>query len=687
MKLSRKITAYIVILVLFVSIGIGLTSTVLAYRVVIKMAEQSLTMQAETGRKLLDETIFSQLIILQEIAGKPAVETLDWASQKAGLRDDVERLGYLDFGIIDPDGTTRYVLGDETANLGERDYVKKAFQGIPNVSDVLISKVINKPVVMFAVPITVDGTVRQVLVARRDGNALSDITNTMGFGESGYAYLINGNGVIISHKNTDLVMEQFNPLTKVSEDKSLKSIANAFEKMLRGGTGVVTYTFNDIEVEAGYVPIESLDWIFIVTIETKELFAGINTLLVFVTICTAVFIVLSILVALFIGKSISKPLSAMMPVLKSVSGGNLTRKFDIHSKDEIGAMAESFDQSIAGLAQMVSTAKNSTNSLDKMADTLSDQMSETASAMNQMTASISNVKKQTVNQAASVTETAATMAEIKNQTDKLNSLIEGQAAAITESSAAIEEMVANINSVTKILQKSEQSMNELLKASEIGKTEILQVTEIIKNIEADSEGLMEANNVIQSIASQTNLLSMNASIEAAHAGESGKGFAVVADEIRKLAENSSVQGKSVSTVLKGLKERINNAVGVSNKAQMQFAQILELLSQVQNHETVIKNAMEEQNTGSFQVLDSIREINSITSEVKDASVLMTSGSENILDEMKRVTDITHEMKNVMDEMTESMQSINQAVQAVSRIAQETRESVNTLSDEVDKFVV
>ncbi len=687
MKLSSKIVVYIVVLVLVIAAGLGFTSVFIANRVVNKMAEQSLKMQAELGEKLVNERITSQLAILQEVANRPEVKSLDWETQRENLRDDVQRLGYLEFGIITPDGNTQYVLEDNPTNLGERDYVQKAFRGIPNVSDVIISKAIMKPVVMFAVPITVDGTVREVMVGRKDGNALSEITNTMGFGKSGYAYLINTKGVIISHKNQVYVMNQFSPIEESKEDPSLNSLADAFKIIINQKNGIVSYNYNKADVTAGFFPVESMDWIFVVTIDKDELLKEVDTLRYFIFAGGLIFLAIGIIFALIIGRSISKPLSSMIPVLESVSQGNLTRTIAIKSKDELGVIASTFNGSLAGLSQMVSTTKDAALRLDTMADDLTKKMKETVESMDHISATISGVKEHARNQSDSVAETNKTMEEIRNHTDKLNELISNQASAIVESSAAIEEMVANINSVSEILRKSAASMEELLQASEVGRKEIQEVTEIIKTIDDDSDGLIEASSVIQNIAQQTNLLSMNAAIEAAHAGETGKGFAVVAEEIRKLAENSSTQGKSITMVLNNLKQRISGAVGVSDKAQLQFGRIVELLTQVQNHEQVIKNAMEEQSIGSGQILEAMKSINEITSQVKEGSHKMLEGSTDILREMKKVITTTEQVDGAMDDMSVSMGAIHTAVQGVNTVTQETKSSIDLLSDEVEKFTV
>ncbi len=687
MKLSTRIVTNIVVLVLLICLGIGITGILISYSVVNKIARESLITQAEMAKKLVEMEIESRLALLLDVVDKPELRSLDWRIQQQELINDVERLDYLDLGVMDADGTVRYVLGNETTNLGDRNYAIKALQGIPNVSDVLISRVTDKPVMMFAVPIKNDGEIRQILIGRKDGFFLSEITSPMKFGESGYTYLINRNGVVIAHDNKDYVINEFSPIKAAKEDPSMNSLGEAFSFIIANDKGVVDYDFNNLEVVTGFSSSDNTDWILVTTMAKNELLSGIYTHSTFVIFGTLVLLLAGIIIALIIGRSISKPIATMVPILENVSEGNLTKRVQIKSKDELGFIADTFNQSIEGLSQIVSTTKNAAGKLDAMSNDLISRMNDTMTSMDRIGKNIQKVKEQARSQSESVSETNKTMGGIKNLTDDLNNLISSQASAIVESSAAIEEMVANIKSVTDILQKSAASMEYLLKASDSGKQEIQRITGIIKTIEDDSDGLIEASNVIQNIAQQTNLLSMNAAIEAAHAGESGKGFSVVAGEIRKLAENSSEQGKSITAVLNNLKQRINSAVEVSDKAQEQFAQIFDLVKQVQEHETTIKHAMEEQTIGSGQILEAVKAINDITSQVKDGSGNMIAGSEEVLREMQNVIVTTHEVDISMDDMSTNLGDINNAIQSVNALTQETKSSIDMLSGEVEKFIV
>ena len=401
-------------------------------------------------------------------------------------------------------------------------------------------------------------------------------------------------------------------------------------------------------------------------------------------------LVFSVFLALLITGSIVSPVRNVVAYTAQMATGDFSHTVPdtfLRRGDEMGDLFRAFSSMLANIRNLLVAINTETASLSGDGHELSSNMTETAASMNQITAITLSMKNRTLNQAASVTETHATLEAIQKNIVQLNTLIENQAANVVQSSSSNEEMVANIKSVVGILKNNSVSMEKLIKASEEGKDGIFEVSSFMNGIEKDSEGLLEAVDVIQGIASQTNLLAMNAAIEAAHAGTAGKGFAVVADEIRKLAENSASEGKKISGVLGNLKEQIKTVTLSSGKTQDQFEQILVLLGEVRNQETVIKDAMEEQDIGGGQVLDAMQEINGITAKVKDSSKEMLNGSTEVLVEMKGLAGTTEEMSNAMDEIATGTEQINKAIQSVSEIARNTQNSISRLSLEVGKFTL
>ncbi|MCL2230521.1 MAG: methyl-accepting chemotaxis protein, partial [Treponema sp.] len=222
---------------------------------------------------------------------------------------------------------------------------------------------------------------------------------------------------------------------------------------------------------------------------------------------------------------------------------------------------------------------------------------------------------------------------------------------------------------------------------EIGRTGLQEVSNDIQEIARESEGLMEINSVMDNIASQTNLLSMNAAIEAAHAGEAGKGFAVVADEIRKLAENSGEQSKTIGTVLKKIKESIDKITLSTGNVLTKFEAIDSGVKTVSDHESNIRNAMEEQAQGSQQILEAITQLNGITQDVKSESTEMLEGSKEVIQESKNLEMVTQEITGGMNEMAAGTEQINNAINRVNEISANNRDSIETLVKEISRFKV
>jgi methyl-accepting chemotaxis protein len=669
MKISLKVSLIAGALVLFFMGGMALVSNMIASEIMEKTAKKSLQNQAKIAAQLVaDGVIKADLNVLYELANRARTKTLVWETQLDSLLPEIDRLGYLDFGIVGLDGMARYIKDGSISNLADRDYIVKALAGQMVVSDVLISRVIGKPVVMFAAPIFVDDRVAGALIGRRDGAVLTDLTRHIGLGDTGYVYMINSTGTVICHPATDLVYDQFNPLE--AEDPSLHSLAVFFKDVLAGRNEVGEYNFNGKTLIGASAGVPGTDWFLIGTVEKKEFFFEINQMLVkTLAIGAAAAVAAVFILILVLSFALILPIKAV--VAAAISLAEL--KFDIDiprdRKDEIGDVQRAFHTIRDELKATLTGINNEHMGQKNISGNLHISIQESSDGLAVITRNMESVQNKTDVQMDSVIQTAESVEGIIKHIRSLENAVDVQAETISRSSESIERMVGDIDSVRSVVHQAHETTGNLSQSSGMGQKMLNKLMEELTRIADQSAFLENANAALVNIAAQTSILAMNAAIEAAHAGEAGKGFAVVAGEVRSLAELSNKESESISTEIKNMRTGIENMRQVSTGTVETLGSMFTEVNDMQSSLNSVNTAVETQASNGAQVLKALTSLRETTDQVR-------TGSDEIQKESDAIHNVIENLKNISKDVNDSILDVQEASKKIAEslnIAQKVAE--------------
>ncbi len=244
-----------------------------------------------------------------------------------------------------------------------------------------------------------------------------------------------------------------------------------------------------------------------------------------------------------------------------------------------------------------------------------------------------------------------------------------QAAQMQSAAAAVEQMTAAISEVSESTQRAateadntmtsaqngQQVVNTMVEAIQRLEQEVSESQQVIKTLSEDSQAISKILLTINDIADQTNLLALNAAIEAARAGESGRGFAVVADEVRQLAQRVQASTGEIQSVIGRLETNTENAVHTmernkalagenvehANKASMSLTDIVENVGVINDLNTQIASAAEEQSAVTMNIQENV---NSLSESAK----VIDERSQEALESSAQLTTLGGEIKSLGD---------------------------------------
>ncbi|HHU75913.1 MAG TPA: methyl-accepting chemotaxis protein [Firmicutes bacterium] len=504
------------------------------------------------------------------------------------------------FVMVSSGGELDYLI-----DLSERDYFQEAAGGNASVGEIVSSKVTGNEVFTIAVPMMTDmGVVEGVLVATLNfDDVVGKHVQKVRVGESGYAWMVDSQGLVISHPDEEHVLK-----TNLIEEAN-EEFSQMVREMAGGATGESFYTFEGVQKFSAYSPAGI--WSLAFTMDVSEYMAPARQIRNSIIIVAIIFIIAGLMIANYISGQIGNPIIAMMQAMKRAEKGDLTVSVLVKGSDEIGQLSQSFNAMIVGQKNIITKVLESASSV--------------ASASQELN--------------AAVEESNATMEEISTIVESVIALkAKGIAAASNEASQSG-------RSTREIAEKGATDIREAAGGMQLISNSTKEVGEVITELFGASEKIGMIIETITNIAEQTNMLALNAAIEAARAGEQGQGFTVVAEEVRKLAEGSSDAAGEIAGLIMNVQEITENAVkkmseaggtvqdgvGLAKAAQEGFDNIRQAIGQVVLLIEQMATAAREQSASIEEISSSTEEQTAVLEEVTATTGQLANMAEELND--------------------------------------------------------
>jgi methyl-accepting chemotaxis protein len=323
-----------------------------------------------------------------------------------------------------------------------------------------------------------------------------------------------------------------------------------------------------------------------------------NRVAMLASLCVA----LGVFIAVWLTRSITRPIHDAVTAARRVADGDLTGQIDVKSRDEIGQLQQALKDMNGNLLRIVGDIRSGTEAI------------------------------------------ATSSSEIASGNQDLSSRTEQQASSLEETASSMEELTSTVKQNADNAQQANQLAMTAADVAVKGGQVVSQVVDTMSDIDASSKKIVDIIAVIDGIAFQTNILALNAAVEAARAGEQGRGFAVVATEVRSLAQRSAAAAKEIKDLIGDSVAKVETGTALVDQAGKTMEDVVSSIRRVTDIVAEISAASKEQSAGIEQVNQAIAQMDQVTQQNAALVEEAAAASQSMHDQSRQLSRTVSEFR-------------------------------------------
>ncbi|NWF72656.1 MAG: HAMP domain-containing protein [Nitrospirae bacterium] len=560
----------------------------------------------------------------------------------------------------------------------------------------------------FSAPVYRDGKIVAYWSNRAKFSIVEDILRSAqqimksaGFLESA-AILLDKDGKILMnydpvYTGTDQIRHDFTAL--MTDNLATRGVTAATGAVM-GKSGFATdpHPRTGVPQMIGYTHLKGalgypgMNWSVLLVVDHADAIGDARAINRNVLIAIIVCLVITLIAGIFIGRIGVRGISRVSEAVAKLAGGALDTRVSVTSKDEIGTLAQAFNQ--MGMQIQEKVAKEAEQSvkmeqfmleaqrvLANLAQgNLTDQMKNACEGnLEQIKTSLNSTVSKLRMTLTAVRESAESVAtgadEIIKGNEDLSQRTSQQAASLEETSSAMEEITSTVKQSADNAKQANQLAMAARDVANKGGAVTTKAVEAMAEINKSSKKIADIITVIDEIAFQTNLLALNAAVEAARAGEHGRGFAVVATEVRNLAQRSAQAAKEIKGLIHESIARVTEGSDLVNRSGKTLEEIVASVKHVSDIIAEISAASQEQASGIDQVNKAVIQMDQTTQQNAALVEETTSASQCLTGQAKEL------MSMVAAFTIKASEEDKAAMPAVASVRKATAESIHAIYGE------